>query len=101
MDPGRCATALCHMREAAAVKKARGHGSGVNRRGNVFWLKVRTPASLTNRLSQTFWRSSLHTNLRSEALCAARSVRAALDEGFVAVGVGMRLGKLTEVRARR
>lgn len=83
------------MRQASAVRKAQGHGSGVYRRGNVFWLKVRTPASLANHLSRSFWRSSLRTNFRTEALCAARSVRAALDQGFVAVEVGMRLGMLT------
>jgi hypothetical protein len=64
----------------------------------VFWLKVRTPARLANHLSRSFWRSSLQTTSRSEALCAARSVRAALDQGFVAVGVGMRLGMLTEAQ---
>ena len=101
-ESGRCATALCHevchMRQAIARRKAAGHGSGVYRRGNVFWLKVRTPASLANQLSRSFWRSSLRTTSRSEALCAARSVRAALDQGFATVGVGMRLGMLTEAQ---
>ena len=86
------------MREAAARRATQGHGSGVYKRGNVFWLKVRTPASLANHLSRSFWRSSLRTTSRSEAQCAARSVRAALDQGFVAVGVGMRLGMLTEAQ---
>ena len=53
------------------------------------------PASLASHLSRSFWRSSLRTTSRSEACCAARSVRAALDHGFVAVEVGMQLGMLT------
>ena len=64
----------------------------------MFWLKVRTPARLANHLSRSFWHSSLRTSSRSEAQCAARSVRAALDQGFVAVEVGMRLGMLTEAQ---
>ncbi len=75
------------------------YGSGVYRRGDVFWLKVRTPAAIANLLSKVFWRSSLRTNLQREAHCAARSVRAALDAGFVVVEARLRLGVLSETQA--
>jgi hypothetical protein len=74
--------------------------TGIYRRGHVFWLKVRTPASIANLLPE-FWRSSLRTTSDREALAAARIVRAALDTGFRAVEARMRTGTISAEEAER
>jgi hypothetical protein len=85
---------MCHM---AGTKRR--YGTGLYRRGNVFWLKVRTPAGLANLLPREFLRLSLRTTSEPEALAAARIVRAALDEGFATVGARMRAGTITAAEA--
>ncbi len=65
----------------------------------MFWLKVRTPAALKDLRLGVFRRLSLRTNSPSEARCAARTVRAALDAGFALAGAGMRAGVFSEGEA--
>ena len=78
--------------------KGRRYGSGIYRRGQVWWIKIRTPAALANHLP-VFWRSSLRTTSDREALAAARIVRAALDTGFRAVEAGMQSGTMSREQA--
>jgi integrase len=77
-----------------------GYGSGLYRRGNIFWVRVRTPARLVkdSRLRR-FWRFSTGLTSSSEALRVARALRAALDRGFGLVGVWAMERELSRIEA--
>ncbi|MFN3615749.1 MAG: DUF6538 domain-containing protein, partial [Rubrimonas sp.] len=86
-----------------AMKRASvraGYGSGLYRRGNVFWVRVRSPARLTtNPGLRRFWRFSTGCTSSSEALRVARALRAALDRGFGLVGVWAMERELSRIEA--
>ena len=70
----------------AAGERSR-YGSGLYKRGAVWWVRVRTPGALKKNISRSLWRFSLGASSSTQASVAARFVRAALDRGFAMVGV--------------
>ena len=70
----------------AAGERSR-YGSGLYKRGAVWWVRVRTPVALKKNISRSLWRFSLGTSSSTQASVTARFVRAALDRGFAMVGV--------------
>jgi len=70
----------------AAGERSR-YGSGLYKRGAVWWVRLRTPVALKKNISRSLWRFSLGTSSSTQASVTARFVRAALDRGFAMVGV--------------
>ena len=70
----------------AAGERSR-YGSGLYKRGAVWWVRVRTSVALKKNISRSLWRFSLGASSSTQASVTARFVRAALDRGFAMVGV--------------
>lgn len=66
------------------------YGSGLYRRGRIWWVRIRTPRPLIQKISlRDFFRFSTGTTSLASATRRAAHLRAALDRGFALVRLEM------------